>query len=167
MDLQKNKRNVALDDLMPVIREKLDMGGSINLPSTGMSMAPLFHHMRDEVALEAADGRALSKYDMVLYRRDSGQYVLHRIVGYTEQGYILRGDAQYISEAPVRPDQIIARVTGFKRNGREHSCCEFKYRVYSIVWVNTCFIRQVYTMVKSRVGILYYKIFSAKNKKKP
>lgn len=167
MDLQKNRKSVALDDLMPVICEKLDIGGRVNLPSTGMSMAPLFHHMRDEVELETADGRVLRKYDMVLYRRDSGQYVLHRIVGYTEEGYILRGDAQYISEAPVRPDQIIAYVTGFKRNGHRHSCREFKYRLYAIVWVNTCFVRHMCAAIKSRIGGLYHKIFPAENKEKP
>lgn len=159
MDLQKNKKNVTLNDLMPLISEKLDMGGTVRLPSTGMSMAPLFRHMRDEVVLEAAEGKPSRKYDMILYRRDNGQYVLHRIVGHDEGGYILRGDAQYVSESPVRPDQVIARVIRYKRNGREHTCGHAGYRLYVVLWVKSFPVRRVCAAVKRRLGGLYRRSF--------
>ena len=81
MDLRKSKRYAALDEMMPVIREKLDAGGEVRLPASGRSMTPLFRDGKDTVILEAADKKGLKKYDMILYRRDNGQYVLHRIVG--------------------------------------------------------------------------------------
>lgn len=151
MDLQKNKKNVALNDLMPLINEKLDTGGTVRLPATGMSMFPLFRHMRDEVIVESAKGKTLRKYDMILYRRDNGEYVLHRIVRHTEGGYILRGDAQYVDECPVRRDQVIARVVWYKRNGREHSCEETGYKLYARFWVASLPLRRAYAAVKRRV----------------
>lgn len=151
MDLQKNKKKVALEELMPVILEKLNAGGCVRLPATGMSMAPLFRHMRDEIALESVEGRTLKKYDMILYRRDNGQYVLHRIVGYAEGGYILRGDAQYADESPVRRDQVIARVVRYKRNGKEHTCEEKAYKLYVRIRVASLPLRRAYAAVKRRV----------------
>ena len=151
-ELLKGKKKASLAELMPVIREKLDMGGEVRLPATGMSMSPLFRHMRDTVVLKSSAGEQPKKYDMVLYQRDSGQYVLHRIVGYAGKGYILRGDAQYINESPVRADQVIAYVTRFTRNGREHDCKEWGYRLYAFIWVNTCFVRRVYSAVGRRAG---------------
>lgn len=161
MDLQKNKKNVALKDLMPLINEKLNTGGTVRLPATGMSMSPLFRHMRDEVTLESVDGRKLEKYDMILYRRDSGEYVLHRIVGYAEGGLILRGDAQYIDEYPVRQDQVIACVIQYKRKGREHACNEKRYRLYTVLWVNSLPARRVCCAAKRWMGRLYYRIFTS------
>lgn len=151
MDLQKNKKNATFNDLMPLISEKLSMGGTVRIPSTGRSMEPLFRHMRDEVVLESVDGRRLRKYDMILYRRDNGEYVLHRIVGYTEGGYILRGDAQYVNESPVRQEQVIACVVQYKRNGKEHTCSEAGYRLYAVLWVNSLLVRRVCSGVKRRL----------------
>lgn len=152
MDLQKNKKNATIEELMPLISEKLNAGGSVRLHSTGMSMYPLFQHMRDEVVLESAEGRSLKKYDMILYHRDNGQYVLHRIVGHDREGYILRGDAQYVNESPVRPDQVVACVTRFWRKGREHTSGELGYRLYAALWVNSFPVRRIFSAVIRRLS---------------
>ena len=67
--------------------------------------------------------------------RDSGQYVLHRIVKVNADGtYTLRGDHQLVNEEGVRPDQIIGLVKGFWRGGRYISCKNPWYRLYCRVW---------------------------------
>lgn len=149
MDLRKSKRYAALDEMMPVIREKLDAGGEVRLLASGRSMMPLFRDGKDTVILAAADKKRLKKYDMILYRRDNGQYVLHRIVGRSggRDGaavcYTLRGDAQYAAEPGVREDQVIARAARFTRGGREYSCEHPVFRLYSVLWVNTCSARRI------------------------
>ena len=71
--------NLRLDDLMPVIRERLEAGETVEFMPRGVSMLPLLRQGRDAVVLSPLPER-LRKYDVVLYRRRNGQYVLHRIV---------------------------------------------------------------------------------------
>jgi hypothetical protein len=41
------------------------------------------------------------KYDVIFYRRENGQYVLHRIIKIKKDGYVCRGDNQTAKEYPV------------------------------------------------------------------
>lgn len=141
--MQKIKQEVEFETLIGIIEEKLRMGGEVNILATGNSMYPLFRHKEDQVCLRKAEPDQLKKYDMVLYRRTKGKYVLHRIVGSGEEGYILRGDGQIRDEYPVKPEQIIARVESFCRNGKIVTCEDIRYRFYAPVWVHTVFLRRM------------------------
>lgn len=141
--MQKNSQSVAFDSMMEVISEKLSVGGDVLISASGDSMYPLFRHQKDQVRLSRVE-RTLKKYDMILYRRDNGQYVLHRIVGVGEEGFILRGDAQTVNEYPIRENQIIAKVSGFARKGKEHTCDEMSYRFYVYLWTHTVLLRRIY-----------------------
>lgn len=145
--MENQVKEVQLDTLMPLIREKLNMGGEVELPSSGNSMYPLFRHRQDTFALHQLEW-APRKYDMILYQRDNGKYVLHRIVGIGPEGYILRGDNQFENEYPVRADQVIAVVSRFCRNGKQVSCHNGWYRLYAVVWVNTIGLRRGISFVK-------------------
>lgn len=147
----KNRKEVLLDELMPVIREKLDAGGEVILLASGNSMYPLFRHRKDTVRLKKAEPGSLRKYDMILYQRDGGKYVLHRIVGTGERGFVLRGDHQYQDEYPVREEQVIAKVCGFCRGEREMSCECLRYRFYAVIWVETVHLRHIIVRVKNRI----------------
>lgn len=127
---------------MPVIREKLDLGAEVELPSSGNSMYPLFRHRKDSFRLKKIKGEEARKYDMILYQRDNGRYILHRIVRVGPEGYSLRGDNQYTDEFPVRADQIIGRVCSFCRNGRQIDCESLSYWAYCRFWVHTVRVRQ-------------------------
>ena len=62
------KKQVRLEELLPVIEETLAAGGTVRLPITGTSMLPLLVAGRDTVVLARADTR-LQTYDLPLYRR--------------------------------------------------------------------------------------------------
>ena len=47
-------------------------------------MLPLLREGVDSVMLSLAE--EIKKYDMVLYQRDDGQFVLHRVVGIEDSG---------------------------------------------------------------------------------
>jgi hypothetical protein len=82
---------VSIEELYPVFSEKLQSGGSFILTVTGNSMFPLFRHGLDSIEVFPAPDK-LKKNDMPLYRRDAGQFVMHRIVGFDGNGdYILCG----------------------------------------------------------------------------
>ena len=75
----------------------------------------------------------LKKYDLPLYRRDDGKYVLHRVVE-AGQTYTCIGDNQFVSEPGLRHDQMIALVTAFTRGKRTHQVTEPGYRLYCRLW---------------------------------
>jgi len=110
------------------------------------------------VTLSPISGR-LSKYDLPLYRRPDGKFVLHRIVRVEKDGYTCIGDNQFSYEYGVCQTWMIAVVTKFHRDGRAVSVKQWQYRLYCIVWHRTRFFRRIVRKIgripaflKSRVG---------------
>ena len=123
---------MRLEQLMPLIQERLAAGKSVRFGPRGISMLPMLRQGRDKVVLSPVTG-PLKKYDLPLYRRDNGQFVLHRIVKVGDS-YTCIGDNQYVLECGVRQDQIIAVVTAFTRDDREIPVTDFGYRAYCRLW---------------------------------
>lgn len=117
---------------MPLIRERLGSGQSVQFGPRGTSMLPLLRQGIDAVVLSPLPEK-LKKYDLPLYQRDNGQYVLHRIVKAGET-YTCIGDNQFDLEPGLRPDQMIALATAIDRGGKTVSVKSLRYRVYCRVW---------------------------------
>lgn len=121
---------ILMAELYPVMEETLKAGGLVSLTSTGTSMMPMLQHQRDTIIL-APVKNPLHVNDVVLYRRISGQFVLHRIVGLESNGdYVLCGDNQSIPEHHIARQQVIGRLQSFIRKGRRISCNSPSYKVY-------------------------------------
>ncbi|MBQ2140615.1 MAG: S24/S26 family peptidase [Acidaminococcaceae bacterium] len=126
---------ISLADYLPVIETSLKNGGSVRLTITGTSMVPTIRGGRDQVTLCAVAG-PLKKYDLPLYRRENGQFILHRIVRVDKEGaYVCCGDHQWVREPGIRPDQIIAVVSEICRKGKTFSVRNIRYRLWSRLWV--------------------------------
>ncbi len=115
MDVSKK---VTLEQMLPIIEEKVSSGGEISIPVTGTSMYPTLQAGRDYVVLKKAPDK-LKKGDIPLYRRENGKFVLHRIVGEDENGYILCGDNQTEKEYGIAHSQVIAVLVAVERDGRK------------------------------------------------
>ena len=87
--------------LMEQLLGLLDSAEYVPLNISGSSMTPFLVHSRDTVYLSKVT-RPPKKGDMILYRRDNGAYILHRIYRVTPDGYWLVGDAQILIEKGVR-----------------------------------------------------------------
>lgn len=127
-----NKKRISLDEIYPVIKEKIDIGGTVQLPITGTSMLPLLVWGRDTVELIKCENP--QKYDIIFYRRDDGAFVLHRIVGKNENGFILCGDNQVQKEYGITEKHIIAVVKSITRKGKTFSVDKFSYKFYVKLW---------------------------------
>ena len=93
-------------------------------------MEPMLKQGRDSVELGKAENIAVG--DVVLYKRDSGQFVLHRIVGKCRKTYVMCGDHQGRAiEHGIRPDQILFKLVGFYTDKEYHSVDEKEYREYT------------------------------------
>lgn len=141
-----SEHEVALDALMPLIRECLSAGQSVQLSPKGTSMLPMLRQGIDKVTLAPLPSQ-LKKYDLPLYRRDNGQYVLHRIVGVGET-YTCVGDNQFDLETELRQEQMIAVVTSFTRGEKRYSANHIAYRIYCHCWHTSRPVRHFYRRAK-------------------
>ena len=96
----------------------------------GDSMEPLLHHRRSTVVIEAVSG-PLKPYDVALYRRPAGEYVLHRVVKVLDGAYLICGDNRIWRER-VPADWVIGVMTGFYADQSETyiSCQSSAYQTY-------------------------------------
>lgn len=136
------EKSVRLEELMPLFREQLAMGQTVRFSPKGTSMLPMLRQGRDQVVLSPLP-ETLRKYDLPLYQRDNGQYVLHRIVKVETDSYTCMGDNQFQPEPGVRRGQMIAVVTAFYRDGRLHRVTDLSYRAYCRVWYGSRHLRRI------------------------
>jgi signal peptidase I len=113
--------------------EQLEKNGKLIYTNKGDSMMPLIKQDRDLLVIEPVEGR-LKKYDVPLYKRDSGQYVLHRILKVREDDYVICGDNRWVKEYGISDRHIIGVLTAVIRKGREVSVNSWKYRLYVHLW---------------------------------
>lgn len=135
--------------------------GNICVQTTvGDSMFPMLRDRRDTVIIEPVKGR-LKRYDLPLYRRPNGQYVLHRILKVKPEGYVICGDNRYVKEDSVPEEWILGVVTGFYRNNRFITVDDWRYRLYVHVWCDfflmsvlllkgTLFLKKVLYRIKKK-----------------
>lgn len=129
------RKLVNLSEMYPVIREVLEHDGTFSLTITGSSMYPTILGGRDQVTLVKAPEK-LQKYDLPLYRRKSGQFVLHRIVEVEEDGtYTCCGDHQWDLEKGLKQEQIVGLASEFVRKGKKFSADNRHYVRWVHFWV--------------------------------
>ena len=127
----------AVERILAVI----DTGAAAPLVISGSSMSPFLVHGRDTVYLSRPAGQ-LRRGDMALYRRDNGQYVLHRVYRVEGKRYTMVGDAQAELEHGIREDQILAVVKRVLRKGKavEPGCVLWFF--FEKVWIRMVPLRR-------------------------
>ncbi len=131
----KKNTSYSEKDLVPIMEEVIESGGSCKLRVTGYSMTPTLRHLKDSVVLVSPEKRKPQKDEIVFIKRDSGKHVLHRIRKIIdEDSFVMNGDAQQWTEI-VRFDQIIGVVEFFYRGDKLISCDNKKYKIYMKLWV--------------------------------
>ncbi|MBE6750632.1 MAG: hypothetical protein E7560_05665 [Ruminococcaceae bacterium] len=128
MSNEKIQLNVPSASLVPLIEEQLSEGKTVKFAPKGTSMLPLLREGRDTVTL-CAINRPLEKYDIGFYRRQNGQYVLHRIVDIKDT-VTCCGDGQFWLEKGLLPSQFIGVVCAFSRDNKTYSVTSWSYKFY-------------------------------------
>jgi hypothetical protein len=105
-----------INEILPLVEEQVKVGGYFYLIPKGVSMLPTIKGDADTVTLEAPD--SLKSGDIVLYKRENGQVVLHRIVKIIGDELTLCGDAQMDFELGIKADDVVARVREIKKGER-------------------------------------------------
>ncbi len=143
-------KDIDLNDIFPIIEEQLLNGGTATFTVRGTSMNPLFADRKSIVRIAKCE-KMPRKYDIIFYRRNEGMFILHRIVGIKDDGFICRGDNQFENEFPIGLDSIIGIVTEYNNHGKFEKICSFKQMVYSRFWVNTMIFRRSWRKIINRI----------------
>ncbi len=141
--------------------EILKRDGVLVYKTQGVSMRPMLKQNRDLVTIRPVSGR-LKKYDVPLYRKKGGGYLLHRIIAVTENGYVIRGDNTYVKELNVTDNDIVGVLTAFKRKGKDYTVESKGYRLYARVWNFLYPLRKARNFIKRSIAAKKGK--SGKNK---
>lgn len=146
----------SITELAPLIKQSLSDGKNIRLTVTGNSMYPLLRSDIDTVIIEKASD--FKKYDVVLYQRQNGQYIFHRIVKVCGDKLAIAGDNETVKEYPIDKAACIGRMKAFERFGRQWGTDAPWYVLYSRVWV-CCFpFRRPMGKILKAAAKVYHKI---------
>ena len=147
---KKPVRLVDTQEYMEMIRALLEDGQEVSMIVTGNSMRPFLKHGRDKICMKKTD-RKLRKGDIVFYRRENGQYVMHRILKCGDQSYTLLGDGQIVPESGIRQEQIFARITKVQVRGKWIGPENFRWRFFEHIWIRFWGIRKLGLSFSSKV----------------
>lgn len=146
-------REVPLELLMPLIKERLAAGQSVRFSPKGTSMLPMLRQGIDSVVLSPLPEK-LKKYDLPLYQRADGSFVLHRVVKAGDV-YTCIGDNQFQTEPGLGHDQMIGLVTAFYRGVKRWKVSAAAYWIYCRIWHYTRFLRRICRWLKAQVRGLW------------
>lgn len=153
--MERNIKTLAPEQLMAALPELLEETDAVSLVISGNSMAPFLVDGRDTVYLSRVK-EPLKRGDMVLYRRENGQYVLHRIYSLDNGIFSAAGDAQQLIEYGISVGQVIAVVTAVRRKGKLMEETALLWRFFATAWLSLLPWRKkllcVYTRLRMRRG---------------
>lgn len=148
--MEYQRKVVSAELIMGPLLDLLDEVEAVPLVISGGSMTPFLVHGRDTVYLSKVK-RPLRRGDMVLFHRDNGSYVLHRIFRVEEKThvYTMIGDAQTALEPGIRQDQIKAVVTAVNRKDKLLKRNNFWWFFFEKIWIRMVplrpAVRKLYT----------------------
>ena len=132
---------VLLEEYRRILAEEPQVA-ALPLIVSGCSMTPFLVPGRDTVYLSRLE-RPVQRGDILLYQRDSGQYVLHRVWKVEKDGsFTMVGDAQTELEPGIREEQIIAIVTLVIRKEKNIVPGDFWWEFFAKVWIRMVPLRR-------------------------
>lgn len=128
--LKNNQKYTGGKKLEQVILEE----GTLLSTASGISMLPCIRPGKDILHLIYPE-KPPEKYDVILYKRRNGNYILHRVMEVNESKYVLCGDNQYILEYGIDDTQVLGILKGFYREEHYVDCKSSRcYRIYVMIW---------------------------------
>ncbi len=112
------------------IEEQLAREGTWLFQTVGDSMEPLLHNRESTVRISAGN-QDLRRFDVVLYKRPAGTYVLHRIRKIRGDALRICGDNRVGLEKVPR-EWVLGKMTGYypDKSARFVDCADPEYLRY-------------------------------------
>ena len=152
-----DKLNCSVYEASEKIEELISDGALLPLYVSGSSMNPFLISRRDIVYLKSVDNAIVKKRSIVLFKRNDGTLVLHRVRKIFSDGRLkINGDAQTWSEN-IEKNQIVAIATEIERKGKRKSVDSFHWKLIDFIW-------SVLFPLRSVIMRIWFKIRRIKNK---
>lgn len=137
---------------MKTFEEILDETGTLVYTNVGTSMMPLLRQRRDLLIIGRKPEGRLKLWDVPLFKRDNGKYIMHRVLWVRKHDYLICGDNQWRIERGITDRHIIGVLEAVNRDGNlmvvraseQHPKVSLKYRIYEFVWGVTYPIRALW-----------------------
>lgn len=128
-------RILDTQEYLDTVCELLQQGEhSVAVPVAGSSMTPFLIN-GDTVYLDLPHP-PVKRGDIVLYTRDSGRYILHRVYRVNKDGsFLMVGDAQMELEYIASSKQIHGRVTSARHKGKLNRPGQLRWWAYRHIWL--------------------------------
>ncbi len=129
-------------------RDLLDKDGVIAQLPVGVSMLPMLKQRCDTIIVRKLTEKP-KENDVVLYQRDCGKYVLHRVIKVTKEGYTIRGDNCLCNEYDIKDKHIFGILEGFYKKEKYIDCNKsLGYKIYVQLNRRTYYIRAVLMLIR-------------------
>lgn len=136
--------------IQSTFEQELDRKGTITYTCRGVSMLHLLRQQKDLFIITKRQGRC-RKYDVALYKRADGAYVLHRIIKVLPDGYVFLGDNCLNKEYGITDQDVLGVMTSFVRDGKEYAADAGGCLLYAKVWYMLYPVRRLWKLLKLKI----------------
>ena len=145
--------NIDVDtrEYVSVLKDMVEQGMEVSMTVAGTSMEPFLVHNRDKIYFRKPEG-TIKKGDMVFYQRETGAYVMHRVMKVKKQQYYTAGDHQTFLEGPIGKKQIFAKVVSVEKDGVWLTEKDKRWKFYAVWWRRLFWVRKVVNKLKRIIG---------------
>ena len=144
------EQKIRMEDGISLICESLKCGQDVIFSPRGASMLPTIKEGRDKVTLSPAPEK-LKRGDIAFYKRENGQFVLHRVVR-ARGDYVFCGDSQFSLERGIKKEQIIAICSHINRDGKDVYSGSLLWKMFAARVGFVRFFRRGYHGLRHRVA---------------
>ncbi|MBR6618833.1 MAG: S24/S26 family peptidase [Clostridia bacterium] len=128
------KLDCSVYDVAGSIEEMIQSGATVPVYVSGNSMNPFLVSRRDIVYLKGLCEAELKKGMIILFRRNDGQLVLHRLHRSLFDGRLqVVGDGQVECET-IDKAQVVAAVSDIERKGKKFSADSLRWKTAIFFW---------------------------------
>ncbi|MBQ8726659.1 MAG: S24/S26 family peptidase [Clostridia bacterium] len=149
-----------MSEIKTNIKELLDSGGKYVGMTSGVSMLPMIESGKDVVVIEKKTER-LKPLDVALYMRNGKDYVLHRVLKVTKDGYVIRGDNCYSDEI-VKEDEVIGVLTQYFKGEKPIMMDDKDYLRYVDKRLKSYKVRRFFVLTIAKLKAFARRIFKGK-----
>lgn len=112
------KMQLTVEDWCQLAKEGIAL--PITTTLKGFSMEPLIRYMKDPITIIPVN-RTLIPGDVVLFERDDGKLVVHRLYKIFDEGRMVQtwGDNCKAPDQTIPVEQVLGIVISFKKNGKQ------------------------------------------------
>lgn len=133
---------------MSTFEEIITWEGHLVYTNVGNSMMPLIRQGRDLMVIVPKPADRLKRYDIPLYRRDDGKYILHRILRVRSDDYVLCGDNQWRRETGITDRHIIGVLQAVVRDGKTIPVTDWRMKLYAHLWCDLYPVRVLLLLIR-------------------